>query len=258
MIALTALMIAGCYVWIACDPWMQEAFHIYGRAFRVAVDMKAWDIMWRCGWRLCIVIATICASLWLAFDAIVLDGNDTTSATKVTWGVLAALAAMMVPSRFAIVAIQRRREIDALVNELFGAAQRIVTTGDMEGTFDPAGYDNDEDWIAWQPASAEFDAADDASIWRRIVPVFYTSPTHRDVVVIPIDWGAFVVWGALPSIPKIGEHLPFGGPGQAKFRLRSIRQSNGGHNRCMLLSTELDLSDEDTADDNAANVTIVP
>lgn len=250
MASLTMLMIAVCYAWIARDPWMQESFLVYGRAFRAAVEMKAWDIMYRCGWRLCFVAATICTTLWLSFDAIALNENETTGSTKFAWGILAALAAAMVPWRFAVVAIQRRREIDSLVNELSGTAQRIASTRDIDGTFVRAGYDNAEDWVAWHPSRAEFDAADDTSIWRRVVPVFYTSPKHRGTVVMPIDWSTFAVWGELPAVPRIGEILPFRGPGQTDFRLRSIRHPKSGSSCSVLLCADMDLPNEDAADND--------
>lgn len=250
MVALTTILIAVCYIWITRDSWMQEAFAVYGRAFRTAVQMKAWGIMYRCGWRLCILVATICTTLWFAFDATVLRGNETTTSAKVAWAVLAASAAAIVPWRFAVVAIQRRREIDSLVNDLTGTADRIGSTCDMNTTFAPAGYDNAGDWSAWHPSHGEFEAGDDSSIWRRVVPVFYTSPTHPGTVVIPIDWSNFAVWGAITAVPRIGEHLPFRGPGQTGFRLRSIRQPKSGSSCSMLLCADMDFTDENTAGNN--------
>jgi hypothetical protein len=98
VMALITLTIAACYVWIACDPWMQEAFVIYGRGFRAAVGLRAWGIMYRCGWRLSIIIALICATLWFAFDSLVLQANETTNTTKVTCVVLVLFAIALIPS----------------------------------------------------------------------------------------------------------------------------------------------------------------
>jgi len=250
MVALTALMIAVFYLWIARDPLMQEAFVVYGRAFRTAVQMKAWDILFWCGWRFCILVAAIGVTLWFAFDATVLHGNETTFSTKVVWGVLAALAATMVPWRFAVVTIRRRREIDSLVNELTGTVQRIASTCDMNATFEPAVYENADDWTAWHPKQPEFAAADNSSIWRRVVPVFYTSPTHPGTVVIPVDWSNFAVWGAIPAVPAIGEHLPFRGPGQTGFRLRTIRQPKSCRDCSMVLCADMDAPGDDAAGNN--------
>jgi len=247
MAALAILMIAICYVWIARDHWMQEAFSVYGRAFRVAVQMKEWDIMYRCGWRFGVLIATVCATFWFAFDAIVLHRNETSTSMKVAWGVAVTLAAAIVPWHFTLVAIQGRREIDSLINEITGTAQRIASTSDMNTAFDPAGYDNADDWSAWHPNQADFEGAGNASVWQRVVPVFYTSPTHPGTVVVPIDWSNFAVWGPIPAFPKIGADLPFRGPGQTGFRLRSIRHPKRCTSCSLLLCTDIDLTAEDAA-----------
>jgi len=207
--------------------------------------MKAWDILYSCGWRFCVVIATICAALWFALDAIVLHGNDTTSSTKIVWSMLAALAVGMFPWRFAVVAIQNRRETDSRVNQVTEAALRVASTRGMDTTLVPAGYENADDWTAWHPSHAEFASGDKTSIWNRVVPVFYTSPTHPGTVVIPIDWENFAVWGPIPALPKTGEHLPFHGPGNSSFRLRSVRYPKGCPACSVLLYAEMDLPDGD-------------
>jgi len=247
MAALTTLLIvvAVLYVWIVRDSWMQEAFVVYGRSFRLAVQMKAWDILYRCGWRFFVVIVTICATLWLAYDAIVLNENASTSTTKIASGMLAALAVGMIPWRFAVVAYQRRLEIDSLINQITEAALRVAETRDMDTTLVPAGYENADDWTAWHPSHAEFASGDETSIWNRVVPVFYTSPTHPGTVVIPIDWENFAVWGPIPALPKVGEHLPFHGPGDSSFRLRSVRHPKACFACSAVLSAEMDLPDGD-------------
>ncbi|TWT51473.1 hypothetical protein Pla22_42510 [Rubripirellula amarantea] len=243
MLASLALTIIVCYIWIACDPWMQEAFLVYGRAFCAAIEMKAWGIMFRCGWRLLVVLTVIVSVLGFAADAVLIDPGDITRPLAFAWATLVVFAVALLPWPFVIAAYRYRREIDGFVDELSPIAVRIAGTTDLDDTFDPAHYENDGDWIAWHPSTSEFNAADKDSVWRRIAPVFYTSPSHPGSVVFAIDWSSFAVWGNLPPLPPVGCYLSFRGPGSTKFRHLSSRRSKTQAN-CWVIRADMDMHQE--------------
>ncbi|QDV22246.1 hypothetical protein [Aureliella helgolandensis] len=243
MLPFLTLMIVLCYIWVACDPWMQEAFLVYGRAFRAAIDMKAWDIMFRCGWRLFALLAAIVLTLGFAADALLISANDLGRPLAFAWTSLVVLAVTLIPWPFAIAAYRYRRKIDGFVHELTPIAERIAATNDLANTFDLAQYENDGDWIAWHPNASEFKAADEGSVWRRIAPVFYTSLTNPRSVVFAIDWSSFLVWGNLPTLPSHMNFLPFRGPGSTAFRYLGVRRSTANTD-CWVIRSDRDMQDD--------------
>ena len=224
MHAIAALTIVLCFVWIACDPWMQEAFLVYGRAFRTAIDMKAWTIMWKCGWRLAIVIMTIALTFWLTIDATLFRAAATTSVSKVAWYMLLILSLMLVAWPFVVSSVRERRRADELALALTETVEQIAKANDLCKSFDLAGYENEGDWVAWHPKQEVFERTEESNIWRRIGPVVYTSPSRMKTIVIPIDFCNFCVWGSRPIFAKRNSYLPFHGPGATKFRTLSIRK----------------------------------
>ncbi|WP_144054606.1 hypothetical protein [Rhodopirellula europaea] len=237
------MTIVFCYIWIAFDPWMQEAFLVYGRAFRAAIEMKAWDIMFRCGWRLLALLAAIVSTLGIAADALLINADDLGRPLVFAWASLVVFTVALIPWPFAIAAYRYRREIDGFVQELLPIAQRIAAANDPANTFDLANYENDGDWIAWHPNANEFNASGENSVWRRIAPVFYTSPSHPRSVVFAIDWSSFFVWGNLPTLPSLKSFLPFRGPGATAFRYLGVRALTANTD-CWVIRSDMDMQDD--------------
>jgi hypothetical protein len=242
MLPFLTLTIVLCYIWIAIDPWMQEVFLVYGRAFRAAIDMRAWDIMFRCGWRLLALLAAIVSTLGFAADTLI-NAGDLGRPLAFAWTSLVVLTVALIPWPFAIAAYRYRREIDGFVHELMPIAERISATDDLANTFDLAHYENDGDWIAWHPNASEFNAADEGSVWRRIAPVFYTSASHPRSVIFALDWSSFFVWGSLPTLPSPMSFLPFRGPGSSAFRYFGVRRSTANTD-CWVIRSDMDMQDD--------------
>lgn len=229
---------------------MQEAFLVYGRAFRAAIDMKAWGIMFRCGWRLVALLTVIILTLWYTVDALLIDSENLERPFPFGWIFLMGLTVGLIPWPFAVTAYRYRRKVDGLVRELVPIAKQIAATTSLPHTFDLANYDNDDDWVAWHPNASEFSASDESSVWRRIVPVFYTSPSHPRSVVFAIDWSSFFVWGDLPSLPSTMGFLPFRGPGATVFRYHGVRRLPANAD-CWVIRSDMDVYDD--AGNNCVN-----
>lgn len=107
--------------------------------------------------------------------------------------------------------------------QLTGLVAIAKSESDVGNNFDVAAYDTLSGWTAWHPKQQEFQGN---TLWSGMIPAIYLRQGIQPVVVIPIDFKYFLAW-KFPYEVRPGEWLPFSGPGQTKFLVKTIHNIPG-------------------------------
>jgi hypothetical protein len=247
MLLIGVAVSVGCLIWIALDAGTEEVFVVYGPLLRTAWQMRVWSVFASCGWRFALIAGVILLNVSLAYQATIGNGIDAGADAVALWCLAVLLAIGLVPWTFLMRIVRYRRSTNATAMMLKETAAHLSTMPDLSSEFERAEYTVESGWDAWHPNLERFQSADGQKLWRRAVPVVYTSAEFPRTVVIPIYWSDFCVWGRPPSFAHSDKLLPFGGPGIARFRVGpNIRRLEVAD--CWIVRAELELPDETDED----------
>lgn len=245
MVALIVYIaaIAVAYVWIAADHGTEEVFVVYGRAFPVALQMRAWAVLRDLGVRLVLLIAIVFVACFMALSVpLPLISCVPVVILRVA---MLSVALCVLPFTRLMPVWRRRQAVLRTLTRLTPFAEGL-SNGDISEQHQPADYQVDEEWTAWHPKTELWrEASTDAYWWNGIVivPVLYASKPDPRQLVFPFDFRTFLVWNGPLVIPEGACTLPFTGPGGTRFRYRSQRQCKKMEMWWLLQADMVDLED---------------
>jgi hypothetical protein len=94
---------------------------------------------------------------------------------------------------------------------------------EMQDQWDNADYETSQSWTAWHPRLEDFEHD---HVWSDLVPVIYLQQGTEESIVVPSNWEYFLAW-KWPGDTRINAPLPFTGPGNTRFFMKSLRQIPG-------------------------------
>lgn len=225
-LSLYAFAILGALLWVFMDRDAAEAFQFLRSTTRAtARDMGLYRQFARDN-LLRLALLTILASVGVA-TALAMFANNPFNLEHVSRGILlaimlaGAIALFRLPFLFGYLRFQRFvYSKTASLADLLRVAESAT---EIHRHLDDAGYATQGGWTAWHPNQHDFDHN---SLWSGIVPVAYLRQGSRPSVVVPVDFCRFLAWN-FPADLKVGEELPFTGPGDTRFFATAMRKLRG-------------------------------
>lgn len=94
---------------------------------------------------------------------------------------------------------------------------------EIQNNWDNTGYATSQSWTAWHPRVNELEHD---PVWSVLVPVIYLHLGVQPSIVVTFNWEYFLAW-KWPGETRINAPLPFTGPGNTRFFIKSERQLPG-------------------------------
>ena len=235
-VAFAGLML-GAFVWIATDRDTEEIFLIYGPAFPICLDMKAWDIFLIIGAKMVGLFLLVGLALFASFQV----SYDALTPTLCVRTLLVLIAFSAFPLTRFMALIRKRRSLSKTIQHLTAFMSALEESQLLE-EHQAAEYSTSNGWTAWHPKDHIWNTPETQSIWSGVapvLPVLYAAEKNRQFA-IPFDFDTFLVWNG-PLVLQGNKHLPFTGPGNTKFKF--IRQRKARLENWWIADAEMDDDD---------------
>lgn len=210
-------------IWVTLDKYASGTFEIFSKNLHQCARAMGKYSEWlryclgRGALLLTLVVISISATLGTFFT------NPMELGVSGQWMLLAAMLA----GTALLIALPRITDRLRLMNLIYWATSAVSTQFSLSNwqsaiqeTWDIADYETSQNWCAWHPRQEEFDSV---TIWRYLVPVIYLKQDEQPSLVVPYMWEYFLAWN-WPGEVRVEEPLPFTGPGDARFLVKSSRQ----------------------------------
>jgi hypothetical protein len=128
----------------------------------------------------------------------------------------------------------------AMFSEL---STQIFDDTEFKKSWELADYATEHQWTAWHPKMEDVENYERDPRWKDMVPVIYLRQGKQQSLVATTDFEYFLAWNWLREV-DVAEALPFTGPGDTRFFLRSIRQLPGRPGWTVIHAEMEDFEDE--------------
>ena len=225
-------------IWIVRDDETDEVFAVVPNLHFIWFESgDRWRMLYLCGWRLTVLSLLIGGSIALASFFYVVNPFDFIGTTR------AATLGFMILSAFAVVSLipakrylRWKRQVLLAVTKLTGFMKRVTTDSDIEQSMERADYATLPPWTAWHPIKSDFKTQQAQGLWDGLVPVVYLRQAPTPLVLVPVNFETFLAWGSITDFTRVGESLPFCGPGGVAFRLISAKKLRNWENWCVVIA----------------------
>lgn len=241
-IVLTFLVV----LWIAWDSETICIFDVFGKSFHyVWFDSgKRWTFLFAYGWRLAVVCTVVLVNTGLCYRLYAANPFQLGAPIHaLAFAIMFAGSFTAIPWIYMAERIRWRRQVHRAALRLTELAKRMTTDQDYVQTLQRADYATEEPWTAWHPNDHEWQTEEGKQFWSDLLPVVYVRDDSHGAVVFPIDFESFLGWNIPGELGRVDSELPFRGPFDASFRVKSVWPLRGCSGWCLIrteMRSELD------------------
>ncbi len=226
------------YVWIAWDAETAYIFDAFGRSFYWIwhESGKRWRYLLTYGWRLAVLASVILVGILFAWRFFTADPLQIDRAGRILTLTLMLAASLSLMPWIHLAARNRwLLGVRSAARQLTDLVERVTADDEFLHSLNPAPYETQQPWTAWHPSQDQYSSG---LFPKEIVPVVYVCREAVRSVLLPIDWQTFLAWSIPKELRPPGSDLPFQGPFESSFRVKSIRNLRGCPGWC-LVKTEM-------------------
>jgi hypothetical protein len=221
LVALVAL------IWMALDTDATSAFEIFRRHLhRTARAMQMYSDWAFHSLRRCVFLLTLVAlSLLVTFLMLAQNPFDLGQSARNAMFASTLIGSLaMIPLPYLSAHLRLLRHLYSKAADLSELVSIVTSETEVPHHLEPAEYDTSDRWTAWHPKEDQWKAD---RYWIGIVPVAYLRQGTELSLIVPVDWEHFLAWKIPAGSAVPGCDLPFKGPGETAFTVKTVHRVIG-------------------------------
>ena len=227
LLLVYVVLTLSAYLWIAGDAETASIFDVFGRSFYYVwfESGQRWRHLFAYGWRLLLLAALAIGGGILAWNLFTSNPFQLGPATNgLLLGIMLVLSAGLPPWIYGADRLRWQRKVRYNARQLSTYLERLKTQTKRETMLNPADYETVAPWSAWHPNQEEWRSE---HFPRDVVPVVYLRGEALDTAVFELYCQTFLAWNIPAELAAAAAELPFHGPLNTSFRVKSVRPLRG-------------------------------